>query len=229
MQQYSLPDNIVPTGAFDSNWIFIVTTIPILIYIIIKGIEKQPLLWLSRVTYSTKYAAGSFRNRSLGSKGGHVLLLFISFMGLATFAYFCEISFSFLLWNLTGLLLWLVNLGIISFSLGLRYILLSFTGNITGTSLAFEEYGFNLAQFYKFIAIPLLIINFFVPYFEIIPDIVLIIIGFTLIANIYILRIFRIFSIFLRRGFPLLYIILYLCALEFTPILVFLKYLGGAV
>ncbi|MDX2413707.1 MAG: DUF4271 domain-containing protein, partial [Bacteroidales bacterium] len=121
------------------------------------------------------------------------------------------------------------NLGIITLAVALRFVIIRLTGEITRTGGAFEEYAFNIAHIYRFLAIPLLFINFLIPYLELIPDILLIIIGITLIANMLIIRVLRLFAIFIRRGFSLLYIILYLCALEFTPILVFAKFLSGAV
>jgi len=229
MQEYFGNGNLIPEGAFDSDWLLIITSLPILIYVIVSVIENQPAIWLWKVVFSNKYATNSFRNRSLGSQAGHTLLFIVSLMSLATFAWFCEQIFDFKILNISGFLLWLINIGILSLGLALRFIILSITGKITATSGAFEEYGYNIAQFYKFLAIPLLIINFFIPYLEILPDMVLLVIGITVIVNILVIRTLRLFSIFIRRGFSLLYIILYLCALEFTPILVFGKYLGGAV
>ncbi len=229
MQQLPISDNIIPSEAFSSDWLLIITTIPILLYLVVIALDKHSAIWLSKLVYSNKYAANAFRNRSSGTQARNILLIITSFMGIATFTYFCEQIFSFNLFHLSGLILWLVNLGIITLAVALRFVTIRLTGEITRTGGAFEEYAFNIAQIYRFLAIPLLFINFLIPYLELVPDLVLVIIGLTLIANMLIIRVLRLFAIFIRRGFSLLYIILYLCALEFTPILVFAKYLSGAV
>ncbi|MCD4769322.1 MAG: DUF4271 domain-containing protein, partial [Bacteroidales bacterium] len=127
-----------------------------------------------------------------------------------------------------GFLLWLFNLGVISLSILFRYIISVITGELANSREAFNEYYYNISRFYMFLSIILLFINFLIPYLVVIPAVYLI--GFTiiLIAILFILRIIRLTSIFQRRSFSLLYMILYLCALEFTPILIFIKYLSGA-
>jgi len=229
MLQLPQTDNIIHAGAFSSDWLLIVTTVPILLFVVVNALDNHLTFWLSKLVFSNKYASSSFRNRSSGSQAGNLLMMIASFIGIATFAYYCEEIFSFKLFNLKGIVLWLVNLTIITLAVGLRYMVIALTGEITRTVNAFEEYAYNILQFYKFLAIPLLFINFFIPYLELVPDLVLVIIGLILIVNLLIIRFLRLFSIFIRRGFSLLYIILYLCALEFTPILVFAKYLSGAV
>lgn len=214
--------------SFGSDWLLIVTTVPILLYILASFIEKKSFIWLSRVVFISSYSSAAYRNRSLGTNAGHTLLLASSFMGLATLAYFAENLFTFRIFGLSGFSLWGLNLLIISISVALRYILIGILGVFSGARTSFEEYGFNIAQSYKFLAIPLLFINFSVPYLEVIPDLILLILGAILIANLLIFRTIRLMTIFVNRGSSLLYMILYLCALEITPILVLAKYLRGA-
>ena len=224
-----VPGKVLSGGVFDADWLLLISTLPVILFILASLFQRNVFIWLSKVVYSTRYSSASFRNRSPGSNTGHTLLLIVSFMSLATISYFCEILFSFRIWGLSGFALWLVNFGIISVGLGLRFIIIGFIGEFTGSRSAFEEYGFNLAQIYKFIAIPLLIINFLLLYLDSLPDIIFVVVAAILVLNMIIIRIIRLFSVFVRRGFSLFYMILYLCALEFTPILVFAKYISGAV
>ena len=223
------PGDFITKGVLDSDWLLLVNIIPVLLFIFSSLLDKNIITWLGKVVYSGRYASTSFRNRSPGSKPEHTMLILASLMAIASTAYFCETLYSFQIFSLSGFSLWLVNLLIIAISLGIRYAIINFIGKFTGTGTAFEEYGYNIAQLYKFLAVPLSIINFFILYLDIINDNILIGIAVIFILNLLAIRIIRLFFVFIRRGFSLLYLILYLCALEFTPIMVFAKYLSGAV
>lgn len=215
--------------AWASDWLLYVVVLPLILYAVVIYVERFPAVWLSKVVYSNRFASTAFRNRAYGRQLGHSLLFIISFTGLSTFSYFLEVSYGLFFFSLKGIALWFLNLTVLSLSLAIRFVVIKLIGELSGSRDAFEEYGFNIAQFYKFIAVPLLLINFFIPYFDGIPDIVLFVTALTIIISVLIIRIFRLIVIFNRRGISLLYFILYLCALEFTPILVFVKYLSGAV
>lgn len=218
-----------PEGLWAYEWLLYVLILPVILYAIVIYVERFPALWLSKVVFSNRFASNSYRNRSSGRQLGHSLLFIISGISLATITFFLEVTFDLYFFSLTGIFLWLFNLAVLSVTLASRFLILFLVGELTGTKDAFDEYGFNISQFYKFLAVPLLLINFFIPYFESIPDIILLIIALVFSVSILIIRILRLASIFIKRGFSLLYFILYLCALEFTPILVFAKYLSGAV
>jgi hypothetical protein len=212
-----------------SDWLLYLVVLPLILYAVVISVERFPAIWLSKVVYSNRFASTAFRNRAYGRHLGHSLLFIISFISLSTFCYFLEVSYGLFFFSLKGIALWFLNLSVLSLAVALRFVIIKLLGELTGSRDTFEEYGFNIAQFYKFLAIPLLLVNFFIPYFEGIPDIVLFITALIMITSVLIIRIFRLAVIFNRRGISLLYFILYLCALEFTPTMVFVKYLSGAV
>jgi len=216
-------------GAWSADWLFYVLVLPLLLYALVIYHERYPAIWLSKVVYSNRFASNAYRNRTYGRQLGHSLLLLISLISLSTFCYFMEVKFELYFFGLERIALWFFNLGILSASVLGRFIILLLLGKITGTKDAFNEYGFNIAQFYKFLSVPLLLINFFIPYLESLPDIVLIIIALLFMSSVLIIRLLRLASIFIKSRFSLFYYILYLCALEFTPVMVFIKYLSGAV
>lgn len=229
MHVQNTPGNPLPQGMFESDWLLIISTIPILLFILSSFINKNILVWLGKLVYSGRYSSTAFRNRSPGNKPEHTMLIIASLMSIASLAYFCESVYSFHIFGLSDFSLWLLNLLIVSLSLGTRFAIITFIGNFTGTGTAFEEYGFNIAQLYKFLAVPMLFINFFILYLDILSDILLINLAVLFIVSLLIIRIIRLFSVFIKRGFSLFYLILYLCALEFTPMIVFAKYFSGAV
>lgn len=224
-----LPGIIRTEMIWDADWLLYVLILPMILYAIVIFYEKFPAAWLTRVVYINRYASNAYRNRSHGSQVGNALLLVNAAIGLSTFMFFLEVSYDFFFFSLQGMALWFFNLAIVIVSAGLRLMVIRIIGSLTKTRDAFNEYAFNILQFYKFLGLPLLVFNFFIPYFESIPDIILFIIPGVLIATLLIVRPLRLTSIFVSKGFSLLYFILYLCALEFIPVLVIVKYLEGTI
>lgn len=214
---------------WETDWMMFAIILPLVLYAIVISVEKFPAGSLGRIVYSNRLASNAYRNRSHGSQIGNTLLAVNAAIGLSTLGYFLEVYYDLYFFSLEGTALWFLNLAIIVLSAGLRFLLIFFIGALAGTRDVFNEYAFNILQLYKFLGIPLLLINFFIPFFDSIPDIILYIISFALIGNLLIIRVLRLASVFIKRGVSLLYFILYLCALEFIPILVFIKYLAGAV
>ncbi len=214
---------------WDADWLLYILLIPMILYAVVVYYEKFPAVWLARVVYINRYAYNAYRNRSHGGQIGNALLLVNAALCLSTFIFFLELSYDLHFFSLKGIGLWFFNLAIVVVSVGLRLMLISFVGSLTKTMDVFSEYAFNILQFYKFLGLPLLAFNFFIPYFESIPDIILFLIPGLLIATLLIIRPLRLASIFVSRGFSLLYFILYLCMLEIIPVLVFVKYLTGTV
>ena len=57
----------------------------------------------------------------------------------------------------------------------------------------------------------------------------LIISGLIIVGIMYLIRVIRLFIIFLNRNISIFYLILYLCALEILPVLISVKYFTGLV
>jgi hypothetical protein len=51
--------------------------------------------------------------------------------------------------------------------------------------------------------------------------------GSLITGSVYLIRVARLFMIFIRKSISIFYLILYLCALEFLPVVVLLKYFAG--
>ncbi len=96
--------------------------------------------------------------------------------------------------------------------------------NITREYDAFEEYIVTIYQSYRFLGITLFLIIVLLSYTNLFPLKSLFIPGFIIAAVVYLMRIIRLFLIFMKRNISILYLILYLCALEFLPVLVLMKY-----
>ena len=217
----------IPEDPFREDWILALTVTPIFLYLIAVATEKQLITVLARTVFNNRYAFAQFRNKSNARLLTGFVLGIVTMINISTFLYFVGVTFDIRFFGLSGPLLWCFTFGIVGVSALFRYTVSVIAGELTGSRKLFDEYYYNISRFYMFLSVILLFINFLIPYLVIIPDIFFIVFSCVLLALLLILRIIRLSSIILRRSFSLLYMILYLCALEITPVLIFIKYLSG--
>jgi hypothetical protein len=210
-----------------SEWVFVILLIPVLIYLIVSLMEKYSLTRIVRIVFSNKFAYTIFRNTPPGAQVFQILLGVLSMVSISTFLMFMQLHFDIRFYNLKPHLLWMANMGFISIVISLRYIVNLIIGIITRSGDTFREYFFNISRGYKLFGIILMVLNFLISYLVSIPDLYIIYLSLVIFAIIYIFRAIRLASIFIRKRFSLFYMILYLCALEFFPALVLIRYLSG--
>lgn len=220
---------LVPLSPFRSDWIFVITIIPVILFIISTAWEHGSRGSLVKIVLNSRYANTAFRGAGTGRQVSSVTSWIIILLSLSTFLYFAELEFGFLFWNLRGFNLWAANFAIVLSAILLRYTISALTGEVSGNRAIFREYMFNVSASYNILGTILIAANFFIPYLSVVTPRILIYSVFLIAAVLYFLRTGRLVSIFIRGNFSLLYLILYLCALEFTPILIFVKYLSGTV
>jgi len=105
-----------------------------------------------------------------------------------------------------------------------RHITCLIVGNISEEREVFGEYLFWIYQAYRLASMILLVLSILILYTTAVPLSVLFYTGFVIVATMYLLRITRLFLIFISRHTSILYLILYLCALEIIPVAVIVKY-----
>jgi hypothetical protein len=109
----------------------------------------------------------------------------------------------------------------------LRHLVCNVVGFLSEEREVFEEYVFWVYQLYRLASMFLLAISIIILYSPAINPYMLFYTGFVIVAAIYFLRVTRLFLIFITRHISILYLILYLCALEILPVAVLIKYAGG--
>jgi len=100
---------------------------------------------------------------------------------------------------------------------------------MSGEKEIFSEYLVGIYQYYRLAALFLLIISVMVLYTVFLPKNVLFYVGFSFVALLYVIRVLRLFLIFINRHVSIFYLILYLCALEILPVVIIIKYVTGLV
>ena len=106
-----------------------------------------------------------------------------------------------------------------------KFITLRLIGYISHSEKLFNEYFFSFSLSVKNITLFLLPISVFEAYIDVGVNHLFIYLGVVLVGLVYVLRIFRLFYLFLIKRLSVLYGILYLCALEILPILILIRIL----
>ena len=107
----------------------------------------------------------------------------------------------------------------------IKFITLGLIGYISHSEKLFSEYFFSFSLSVKNITLFLIPISVFEAYIDVGVNHLFIYLGVVLVGLVYVLRIFRLFYLFLIKRFSVLYGILYLCALEILPILILIRIL----
>ena len=148
----------------------------------------------------------------------------ITFFNIALFTCFAAENYGLIPDGISEIVFWLISFMVLILAVTMRYIICSITGNITGEYDAFGEYIVMVFQSYRFLGITLFLITVLLSYTNLFPLKSLFFSGFIITALVYLMRIIRLFLIFMKHNISILYLILYLCALEFLPVLVLIKY-----
>ena len=107
-----------------------------------------------------------------------------------------------------------------------KYIISAMAGVISLTQKTFTEYLHNVSLFNKSLGLALFPVILGIVYMSELLLPLFFYAGIVLIVAAYSLRLFRGFQIFIRESVSIFYWILYLCALEILPILLFFKLSG---
>jgi len=107
----------------------------------------------------------------------------------------------------------------------IKFITLRLIGYISHSEKLFNEYFFSFSLSVKNITLFLIPVSVFEAYIDVGVNHLFIYLGICLVALVYLLRVFRLFYLFIIKRFSVLYGILYLCALEILPILILIRIL----
>ncbi|HLN55815.1 MAG TPA: DUF4271 domain-containing protein [Bacteroidales bacterium] len=155
------------------------------------------------------------------------LLNLMSFFIISLFAYQVSAIEGIVPAGWNGIVFWLVSLGIIITALTFRHIVCVVTGNLSGKSDIFNEYLIGIYQSYHFTAMILFVLVALASFTVLISPKTFVIAGICGIAAMYIIRVTRLLLIFINRNISVFYLILYLCALEFLPVAVIIRFFSA--
>ncbi len=167
-----------------------------------------------------------FRDRSSVSSRVALGLNVIFYLNSGLYLYLALTHLDISIGRLVGFWAYLVLTVVIVALYALKTVLLYLVGAISLTQKTFAEYIHTVFLFNRILGLTLFPVILGMVY---IPDAALPLFlysGLALILLAFVLRLLRLFQIFIKEGVSILYCILYLCALEFLPILLFFKLSG---
>ncbi len=210
---------------FNHDWIIIIALASAFIYSTLSAIPGK--LFHNAKTFLLFKGIGDPSSRERGSffQWQTILINIVSFSGAALFAYSAADYFNFYPFGISGILLWLIFLGLIIMAVLIRNVICILLGGITGERAVFSEYCATIYHSYHITGFILFLLTVLVIYTNFPSPQILLYTGLFAVLVAYLMRILRLLFIFLKCNISIFYLILYLCALEFLPVLVVLKYL----
>jgi hypothetical protein len=151
----------------------------------------------------------------------------ISFFNIALFIYCAASYYDFIPPKIPGILCWAIAFVMVALAITSRHLICYITGRLSGQKQIFNEYMITVYQSFRYSGLILFILVIIVSYTEFFSPQSVFISGFIAFSALYLMRIIRLLLIFIKRSMSILYLILYLCALEFLPVLVTVKYFTG--
>ncbi|MGA1976970.1 MAG: DUF4271 domain-containing protein [Bacteroidales bacterium] len=217
----------MPVKPFHEDWIILIILAAAFIYAWARIFAKS--MFPGIIRFFSFRQIGDPESCDIGVifRWQSTLINLISFFNIALFAYCAAFYYDLIPPKIAGIVFWLIAIACIAASVTARHLVCYAVGKLSGETKLFNEYIITIYQSYRVQALILLILVILLSYTGIFNVGPLFMAGFAAISVSYILRIVRLFLIFIKRNVSILYLILYLCALEFLPALVLLKYLTG--
>ncbi len=155
--------------------------------------------------------------------GSQQLLNLISFTILGLFAFCAAAWYRFSTCRISSAGSYSDLIGIIVFGITSRHFICLAAGNLSGETDLFNEYLVSIYQSYRFSSIFIFIILVILVYTSLLPPRSVFSAGLTVLGIFYFYRVLRLSLIFMKKNISILYLILYLCALEILPVLIIVE------
>lgn len=220
-----LPDH--PMKAKGNEWVFGVLVIAFLLFASVKLVFNKYLSSVFHAVINLQTSSRMFRERNYKFFHGAHRLNFIFYLGGALFAY------QYFKYTKTNLVSessfrgYLICLGLLLGYFILKFFILYGLGIIVNRKNEMTEYLFNIAIYNKVLGLLLGGFAFFIAFLPFEMKNIWFVFGVIIIAIIYLMSLVRGCLIFIKRHFPIFYMILYLCTLEILPLLLIYKFIIG--
>jgi hypothetical protein len=217
----------LPLKPFHEDWIILLILVASFLYSSIRTFSKNFLPEVIR--FFTFRSIGEPVSADMGVifSWQATLINLISFFNLSLFIYCAASFYNFIPVGMSGILFWLIMFGVISLVITIRHFICFAAGKISGESSVFNEYMVTVYQAYRYSALILFLLVILISYAKIFTPSALFLTGIVSFSFFYLMRLIRLLLIFMKRNISVLYLILYLCALEFLPVLIAVKYFTG--
>ncbi len=218
-----------PLKPIHNDWILGIILIAAFLFSLLKTTSKNMLPELTRYFLFRGIHDPASRDISSLFNWQSTLLNLISFMILGLFGFCAATWYDIIPEGIPNILVWFILFCFVIVVVTLRHLTCLITGNLSGRTELFNEYIINIYHSYRLSSLVLFILVALIVYTVILPPGVYFITGMIVLLVMYFFRIVRLLLIFMRQDISILYLILYLCALEILPVLISLKYFTGLI
>jgi len=219
----------LPSDIFHTDWFLPVIFLSLLIYGIIKA--ESGKFFQGILKFISFRGINERASHDMGAiyQWQSTLFNLASFISISFFVLLTIIWYDLLPFEGKKFTYLLLSFAIIISSFTIRHFICIIVGNMSGEKEVFREYLIGIYYTYGLAGVFLIIIIVLILYTAFIPLKYLFYIGFSVIALMYLIRVFHLFLIFINRHASIFYLILYLCALEILPVVIIVKYVTGLV
>ncbi len=233
-QQISVITNLkegiaLPEQPLHSDWILAVILLTSYLYMVVRSTTRRMWPELTRYFMLRGINESSARDTVAIFSWQSTALNLISFTILGLFAFCAAAWFDLIPAGFPQPVVILISIGIIVLGITSRHFLCLAAGNLSRETDLFNEYLVSIYQSYRYSSTFIFIILVILVYTTILPPGVCLTAGLIVLGIFYFYRVLRLLLIFIKKDISILYLILYLCALEILPVLILLKYFRGLV
>jgi len=221
--------NPVPEGSINADFCLISLSLSLILltFLTVYG-RKNVLSIFSSLSFRRQHDSSALATQGILSWPGLVKYLFV-LLNISLYVTLSVTVLGFMYFNggKGSIKMTLTIIGSLMCGLILRHFICTLTGLLSGHKALFREYLSVVYNVWFLIALIAFINSVITLYTPIGEPKVLIYMSSGLMILLFLVRITKLLNIFLRRHVPILYFILYLCALEVLPVLVMLKLFGA--
>lgn len=217
----------LPRKPLNHDWIIAIVFLAAYLWLIVRTTTRSIFPELTRFILFRGINESSAHDTGSLFTWQSTVMNFISFMVIGLFGYCAADLYGIIPAGIPPIIFMLISLAIVIFAITARHFICLAAGNLSGESELFKEYLINVYQSYRFSAVIVFAVIVLLAYTVFLPSGVFITSGIIVFVIFYLLRVFRLFLIFMKRNISVLYLILYLCALEILPVLILVKYFTG--
>ncbi len=211
--------------SFWNDWVLGIIVFSFILLVWVKLLYNKVLSASVNSIFNYQISHNLFRDKSNLTQKAFLIMDLVFYVNAGLFIYLSAKHFNLTLVRPEGIKAFLLFTCFIFTVYLIRYILSIIVGYLSATQKIFAEYFHNISIHARVTGLVLLPFLIAIPYADYRITPVVIFAGAGIIALAYILRIIRGIKILTLKKISLLYLFLYLCTLEFIPVLVFFKYL----
>ena len=208
-------------------WLFISLFLLVSIFAWIRMYYGNILMQTIQASTNFQVTSRMFKDNSLLQIQLDNVLYVFYFLSAGLLIYVAENRFGLYPYGLTGMKLYLFNMGLLAGVFLTRVVLINLSGFLFSRIGVFREYLYNSFIFNKLLGITLLPLLLLLVYTTGIIREVFQWTAVVTVSVIYFMRIIRGFVFSFKKDVSIFYMFLYLCALEIAPLVLLYRWLEG--